>query len=239
MNQPILQALNQVLGPLQVALILVYVRVGEVIWQSAEHQLTVKEMFREVSRALAVEFPAAIQLGRRARTERVGADITRADRNNLFRAPTHNPPRRAPKSLAPAWTTFIRVLQLPSPCTYERERVDNTVQRTVRFPLAYALSYESRRLPLRLKSERGRYDSTTGHPRKDKCHSGASNPSARPASRLWISLTPEWQNQFIERDVIPGASGHLLVQLRVYGRFFPRDDKMENHLRVQPLESVK
>ena len=47
MNQPILQALNQVLGPLQVALILVYVRVGEVIWQSAEHQLTLKEMLRE------------------------------------------------------------------------------------------------------------------------------------------------------------------------------------------------
>ena len=47
MNQPILQALNQVLGPLQLALILIYVRLGEFIWQSAERQLTLTEMLRE------------------------------------------------------------------------------------------------------------------------------------------------------------------------------------------------
>ena len=47
MNQPILQALNQVLGPLQLALILIYVRVGEFIWQSVERQLTLTEMLRE------------------------------------------------------------------------------------------------------------------------------------------------------------------------------------------------
>jgi uncharacterized protein (DUF2062 family) len=47
MNQPILQTLNQLLGPVQVALILVYVRIGEVIWRSAEHQLTVAQMMRE------------------------------------------------------------------------------------------------------------------------------------------------------------------------------------------------
>lgn len=47
MNQPILQALNQLLGPLQVALILVYVRCGEVVWRSAAHPFTLKEMLRE------------------------------------------------------------------------------------------------------------------------------------------------------------------------------------------------
>lgn len=47
MNQPILQALNQVLGPLQVALILIYVRMGEFIWQSAERQFTLTQLIRE------------------------------------------------------------------------------------------------------------------------------------------------------------------------------------------------
>ena len=47
MNQPILQALNQLLGPVQVALILVYVRIGEVIWRSSEHQFTITQMMRE------------------------------------------------------------------------------------------------------------------------------------------------------------------------------------------------
>src|SRR5687768_941875 len=47
MNQPILQALNQLLGPLQLALILIYIRVGEFIWRSAERQLTLTEMLRE------------------------------------------------------------------------------------------------------------------------------------------------------------------------------------------------
>lgn len=47
MNQPILQGLNQLLGPLQLALILIYVRVGEFVWQSAERQLTLAEMLRE------------------------------------------------------------------------------------------------------------------------------------------------------------------------------------------------
>ena len=47
MNQPILQAVSQLLGILQIALILVYVRIGEVIWLSAEHHFTLKEMMRE------------------------------------------------------------------------------------------------------------------------------------------------------------------------------------------------
>ena len=41
LNQPILQTLNQVLGPLQIALILVYVRVGERIWGASEMPLSV------------------------------------------------------------------------------------------------------------------------------------------------------------------------------------------------------
>jgi uncharacterized protein (DUF2062 family) len=47
MNQPILQSLNQLLGPLQIALILVYVRMGEFIWQSSERHFTLKDMLRE------------------------------------------------------------------------------------------------------------------------------------------------------------------------------------------------
>ncbi len=34
MNQPILQTLNQLLGPLQLILILVYVRIGEFLWSA-------------------------------------------------------------------------------------------------------------------------------------------------------------------------------------------------------------
>ena len=52
MNQPILQSLNQLLGPLQLALILVYVRWGEAIWRSTGHPFTLTEMigaFRERS----------------------------------------------------------------------------------------------------------------------------------------------------------------------------------------------
>ena len=56
MNQPILQTLNQLLGPVQVALILVYVRIGEVIWRSAERQLTVAQMMREFRERSLWEF---------------------------------------------------------------------------------------------------------------------------------------------------------------------------------------
>lgn len=41
LNQPILQTLNQVLGPLQLVLILVYVRIGERIWSAPEMPLSV------------------------------------------------------------------------------------------------------------------------------------------------------------------------------------------------------
>lgn len=46
MNQPILQTLNQLLGPVQVAMILVYVRLGELLWQAGEDRFTITEMLR-------------------------------------------------------------------------------------------------------------------------------------------------------------------------------------------------
>ena len=46
MNQPILQTLNQLLGPLQLILILVYVRLGELIWVAQGDRFTVGEMIR-------------------------------------------------------------------------------------------------------------------------------------------------------------------------------------------------
>lgn len=36
MNQPLLQTLNQVLGPVQLAMILVHVRIGEVVWRASD-----------------------------------------------------------------------------------------------------------------------------------------------------------------------------------------------------------
>lgn len=56
MNQPILQALNQLLGPVQLALILVYVRFGEVIWHSTAHPFTIVEMLREFRERSLGEF---------------------------------------------------------------------------------------------------------------------------------------------------------------------------------------
>lgn len=41
LNQPILQILNQLLGPLQLVLILAYVRAGEFIWRAAPMPLSV------------------------------------------------------------------------------------------------------------------------------------------------------------------------------------------------------
>ena len=54
LNQPVLQTLNQLLGPLQLALILVYVRAGEAIWGASGQPFTVGEMlaaFRDLSAA--------------------------------------------------------------------------------------------------------------------------------------------------------------------------------------------
>jgi len=52
MNQPILQTLNQLLGPVQLVLILAYVRLGEWLWRAAGDRFTLAEMmavFREES----------------------------------------------------------------------------------------------------------------------------------------------------------------------------------------------
>jgi uncharacterized protein (DUF2062 family) len=46
MNQPILQTLNQLLGPVQLALILVYVRLGEALWGARGDPFTLGEMLR-------------------------------------------------------------------------------------------------------------------------------------------------------------------------------------------------
>jgi uncharacterized protein (DUF2062 family) len=46
LNQPILQTLNQLLGPLQLVLILAYVRAGEFLWRATGDRFTVVEMLR-------------------------------------------------------------------------------------------------------------------------------------------------------------------------------------------------
>ena len=56
MNQPILHALNQLLGPLQLALILVYVRGGELLWGHTDAGFTLGEMMREFREQSFVEF---------------------------------------------------------------------------------------------------------------------------------------------------------------------------------------
>lgn len=52
LNQPLLQTLNQVLGPLQLVMIVVYVRLGEWLWQAQDDRFTIAEMlqvFREAT----------------------------------------------------------------------------------------------------------------------------------------------------------------------------------------------
>ena len=52
LNQPILQTLNQVLGPVQLVMILGYVRLGEWLWRAQDDRFTIGEMlrtFREAS----------------------------------------------------------------------------------------------------------------------------------------------------------------------------------------------
>jgi uncharacterized protein (DUF2062 family) len=47
MNQPVLQTLNQLLGPVHVIMILVYVRIGEVLWRAPEtERFSIVEMVR-------------------------------------------------------------------------------------------------------------------------------------------------------------------------------------------------
>lgn len=52
LNQPLLQTFNQILGPLQLVMIVVYVRLGEWLWLTQDEQFTISEMlhvFRESS----------------------------------------------------------------------------------------------------------------------------------------------------------------------------------------------
>lgn len=56
LNQPLLQILNQLLGPLQLAMIVVYVRLGEWIWRAEESRFTVAGMVRTFREASALEF---------------------------------------------------------------------------------------------------------------------------------------------------------------------------------------
>lgn len=56
MNQPILQVLNQVLGPLHLVMILVYVRLGEWLWRAHDDHFTITEMLRVFREASFGEF---------------------------------------------------------------------------------------------------------------------------------------------------------------------------------------
>ena len=56
MNQPILQTLNLVLGPVQLVLILGYVRVGEWVWRTQGEPFTVTGMVRAFSEMTFVDF---------------------------------------------------------------------------------------------------------------------------------------------------------------------------------------
>jgi uncharacterized protein (DUF2062 family) len=56
MNQPVLQSLNQLLGPLQIVLILGYLRLGEIIWRDPAMPFTVSGMVETFSGRTLVEF---------------------------------------------------------------------------------------------------------------------------------------------------------------------------------------
>lgn len=56
MNQPILHTLNTVLGPLQLVLILVYVRGGEWIWGHSGDAFTLGEMIRQFGELSLLQF---------------------------------------------------------------------------------------------------------------------------------------------------------------------------------------
>ena len=58
LNQPVLQTLNQLLGPVQLALILVYVRAGEVVWGASGQPFTIGEMLSAFRDSSVAEFLA-------------------------------------------------------------------------------------------------------------------------------------------------------------------------------------
>ena len=56
LNQPILQVLNQLLGPVQLVMILVYVKGGEFIWQTTGTPFSVREMLTSFAELSLAEF---------------------------------------------------------------------------------------------------------------------------------------------------------------------------------------
>lgn len=56
LNQPLLQTLNQLLGPLHLVMIVVYVRLGEWLWLAQEERFTIGEMLRVFREASFAEF---------------------------------------------------------------------------------------------------------------------------------------------------------------------------------------
>ncbi len=56
LNQPLLQTLNQLLGPLHLVMIVVYVRLGEWLWRAQDERFTIGEMLRVFREASFTEF---------------------------------------------------------------------------------------------------------------------------------------------------------------------------------------
>jgi uncharacterized protein (DUF2062 family) len=56
MNQPLLQAINYLITPLHLVMILVYVRVGEIIWQSKADKFSVIDVIRTFRDDTIAEF---------------------------------------------------------------------------------------------------------------------------------------------------------------------------------------
>lgn len=56
LNQPLLQTLNQLLGPLQLLMILVYVRLGEWVWRAQDDRFTIREMIEVFRHSSLGEF---------------------------------------------------------------------------------------------------------------------------------------------------------------------------------------
>ncbi len=56
LNQPLLHTLNQLLGPVQVVMIFVYVRLGEFIWGATSDKFTLAEVIATFREASILEF---------------------------------------------------------------------------------------------------------------------------------------------------------------------------------------
>jgi len=56
LNQPLLQTFNQLLGPVQLLLIVIYVRLGEWLWQARDGCFTLVEMLRVLREASFRDF---------------------------------------------------------------------------------------------------------------------------------------------------------------------------------------